>query len=531
MGRDVMWPPAAQMRTAAIASAINRLTATGDRAAMADPLSMAVQLSGGSVVVRDHLRVISAAIVDLYAGVYSRLLVLTPPQVGKTTLAAVWAPFWWMARNRMARVAVASYANQLAIARGRSVRRLVHSHGHAYGLTLTRGANAVNDWELDTGGGMISVGIGAGLTGRGADLLIVDDPHKDRAEAESMPIREAVHDWWSAVGSTRLSPGAPVMLIQTRWHTDDLAGRLIAEHGTTEQGGTWKVIKLPAIAVDDNDPLCRAPGEPLPHPLIAVGDTAALAAHWALKRAEMTVRDFAAVCQADPQPVKGALLSEAAMRAARNYHPTAGVRIAAVAVDPSGGGRSTAGIVGGWLGDDGILRWAIDASDVMDVEVWPRRVCEVVLELDADRVVVETNYGGKMATLVIRTAWEALAREDERYAARLCPRIVVVNARRSKLLRAEPVAHQLMTGHIELAAPLPDLVKEWTSWQSTDPNSPGRIDASVHLSYALLTPPSRGSTGGSAVDVSRAAVAAGSPNLPGASRVAQVPRRDRLPPR
>lgn len=517
------WLAPQQMPTGAIEAETAHLSTLADHEALIDPLTLGVHLGAGAVVARAHLRVIAAAIVDMYRGRYDRLLILTPPQVGKSTLTAVYTPLWWLAQRPTDRVAVASYANSLAINRGKAVRRLVIDHGHRYGLALQAGSSAANDWELTTGGGMISVGVGAGFTGRGADLIIVDDPHKDRAEAESHAIRDAIGDWWSAVVTTRLAPAAPVCIIQTRWHVDDLAGRLLADEGTIGEGGRWKVIRLPAFADRAADPLGRPMGGPLPHPRVAVTDTTALLAHWEGKRRDMAVRDFFALCQADPQPVEGALLTERALRAARDPFPTASPLLAAVAVDPSGGGRSTAGIVGGWLGDDGRLYIAVDASGHMDVEVWPVRVCETVLAIDADRVVVETNYGGKMATLVIRSAWAELARTRPEFAARMMPRIVVVNARKNKLLRAEPVAHQLMVDRIRLVGAFPDLEKEWVTWQPTDPDSPGRIDASVHLAYALLTPPKNTvAQGGSATDVSRQALA-GQPGRRG--RPTELPHR------
>jgi hypothetical protein len=111
-------------------------------------------------------------------------------------------------------------------------------------------------------GGVFSVGIGGGLTGRPVDLMVIDDPIKDRKQADSEAYRENVWDWWTDVASTRLAPGAPVVLILTRWHEDDLAGRLLA----AEDGHRWKVLRIPAQADHDpdkgeTDPLGREPGE------------------------------------------------------------------------------------------------------------------------------------------------------------------------------------------------------------------------------------------------------------------------------
>jgi hypothetical protein len=442
------------------------------------------------------------------------VLVACPPQVGKSTLAGVWTPFWWLAQRPGDRVLLTSYATNLAVNRGKAVRRLVGEHGHRYQVAMGEGEAAASDWSLASGGGMRAVGVGAGLTGHHADLLIVDDPHKDRAEAQSPHIRENVWDWWSAVGLSRLAPGAPVVLVCTRWHQDDLAGRLLDAEGTRAEGGRWHVVHLPALANSPADPLGRPLGAPLTHPAIPTADVAAAAAHWADKRATSTVRDWHALYQGDPRPAEGALLTGAQLRDARTTSPSP-AKLAAVAVDPSGGGRDTAGVVGGWLGEDGRLYWATDASGVMPAEAWARVVCRVALELDADRVVVEANYGGDMCRLVVHSAWADLAREDGRYAARMAPRVVSVHARKAKLLRAEPIAAQLQMDRIKIVGKLVDLEHEWATWQPTDPASPGRIDASVHLAYALLGPPrTTKGEGGSAALVSRAAVTGvGGPRL------------------
>jgi phage terminase large subunit-like protein len=127
----------------------------------------------------------------------------------------------------------------------------------------------------------------------------------------------------------------------------------------------------------------------------------------------------------------------------------------------------------------------------MPSDQWARAACELARETEADRFVVETNYGGDMATLALRTAWDALRREQPDRFSVFCPRIVVVRARRGKLLRAEPIAAQVVEDRIRLAAYLPDLESEWATWQ-VGMDSPGRIDASVHMAYELLPVPSSG---------------------------------------
>src|SRR6185436_1301857 len=113
-------------------------------------------------------------------------------------------------------------------------------------------------------------------------------------------------------------------------------------------------------------------------------------------------------------------------------------------------------------------------------------------DIGAASIIVETNYGGDMATLVIRSAWSTLVRTGEIDGDELCPLVRVVRARQGKLLRAEPIAQQMFMDRVRLVGYLLDLEHEWTTWQPSDPSSPGRIDASVYLAYGLLPIPSTG---------------------------------------
>jgi hypothetical protein len=458
----------------------------------AGPAILAAHLDPTNYVRRPHLDVISEAWVDIHQGQDDRLALSMPSQVGKTTTAVDWAVFWWLILHPKHRVAVATYGDSLAVVRGRAVRRLVEQYGETYGLKLDRSTWSAHDWSLTTGGGLLSVGVGSGFTGRPCDLAIVDDPHKDRPDADSRVIRLGVHNWWSAVVVPRMAPGAPIVIVQTRWHPDDLIGRVTLHEGTTDRGGRWRVISMPALCTDPkNDPLGRGMGDPLPHPGIAEGNTAALLRHWHERRSSMTPRDWSAICQCDPKPPGGALLTDDELRDSRRFDPADHVpaRRSGVAVDPSGGGRDVAGVIGGYLGEDGRLWYTRDASMVGPADQWARAAATLAATIDADLIVYEANYGGDMAAAVIRTAWNALVQESAIQAGRLCPRLVPVHSRKGKLLRAEPVAQAWREDRIRTAAYLPELEAEWVSWSPASPDSPGRIDASVHLAWALLPPP------------------------------------------
>ncbi|KAA9379661.1 hypothetical protein F5972_08390 [Microbispora cellulosiformans] len=860
-----------------------------------DPVTLARALDP-TWHMRPHLRVIGDAMAGLEAGEYDRLLVITPPQVGKSTSVAEWGPYWWLCLHARDNVAITSYSDDLALRRGKAVKAYIEEYGEEFGLVLRPGSGASHDYNLRTGGGVRSVSVGSGLTGFSVNFLVIDDPHKDRKDAESVRSRQRVHDWYSSTALKRLQPDRnAVVIILTRWHClvenqrvstvlgdkpvsdiqpgelvltsdgyqpvvataarlhngetltlafygspetlqvtpehrvwtehgwrearqvqrldwlllparrrpemtaeelaallpsppaprrdparstrvrnapltreemevhlaagmtyqqiaerygsktrsaayewarvlgvtrpagnvidlacvhdpefwrvvgywvaegtltygrdkdrlnvcrwsfgeherdthaahvrevlgrhglraavnlrgdpeqspwanasqrtavvtvssaqlanllkqfglgatkkqlpdwahrlprehalalidgwtlgdgceyrssgnrdgwkrvtsssfrllrdmqtllaqhgiaasimrsgggaphelryhpgggnrhiraddsglwvrvksieathyegpvydlqtptgdfvaggvlvhncDDLAGRRLAEEGRLDEGGRWKVLHLPAIADPKfgPDPLGRAPGEPLPHPKIRTRDRAALLAWWSDMKRTSIVRDWHALGQGDPKPVEGALVSAELLRTIRANPAGVQPQRVAVAVDPSGGGRDTAGVIGGFLGDDQRVWITHDRSGVMSSTEWSMEACLLVHETGASVIFVENNYGGDMCELAIATSWDALQREGRIPARELPPMVQALRARQGKLLRAEPIAQQMKLDRVRLAGAFHDLEAEWSTWMPTDPDSPGRIDASVYLAFGLL---------------------------------------------
>jgi predicted phage terminase large subunit-like protein len=232
-----------------------------------DPLAMGQQLappsvSRGGKPQGTHrspaLDMVCAELVKVAHGSSDRLMVFMPPQEGKSTTVAQWFPLWLLAMDPTLNVAVMSHSARLARKRGKWVRQMIAKHPEL-GVELKRGSTAAEEWETAAGGGMRSVGIQGGITGDPVDVLIVDDPVAGRAEAESKAYREAAWDWWENNGSTRASARFVCVLIMTRWHTDDLAGRL-----QVEEPGDWRVVSIPAVAETDGDPLGRRAGEEFP---------------------------------------------------------------------------------------------------------------------------------------------------------------------------------------------------------------------------------------------------------------------------
>jgi predicted phage terminase large subunit-like protein len=189
------------------------------------------------------------------AGTIDRLMISMPPRHGKTEQVTVRLPVYALDRDPTRRVILGAYNQTLANKFSRKARRVARDAR----LALSTERDAAEEWETTAGGGVRAAGVGAGVTGMGGDLILVDDPVKNREEAESLAFRERVWEWYTDDLYTRREPGAKLVLIMTRWHMDDLAGRILA----SEDGPNWTVLNLPALADDAGDALGRKPGEAL----------------------------------------------------------------------------------------------------------------------------------------------------------------------------------------------------------------------------------------------------------------------------
>lgn len=241
-----------------------------------------------------HLKRLTDLFERIARGERVRALVSVPPQHGKTE-TALHGLAWLLRKRPELRNAYASYAASLAFDKS----RLTRDYAIAAGVQLRADANKVSNWVTTAGGGLLATGVGGPLTGSPVDgVLLVDDPHKNRAEAESAIIREGIKAWWGSTAMTRVHPQASVIAIHTRWHPDDLIGWL-----TDAQGDSWEIIELRAIA-DGTDPLDpREVGEalwPEARPL------------WFLeeRRRDLGEYDWASLYDQRPRPKGGAVFND-----------------------------------------------------------------------------------------------------------------------------------------------------------------------------------------------------------------------------
>jgi len=252
------------------------------------------------------LDLIDQELVRLYTTPGARLIISLPPQEGKTTVCSQLGTLWALIQDPERRIGIVSYSQALAEGSGRLIRNLVTSFDGTdgsldLGLRIARDHGAASRWQLDGHrGGVITAGVGSGLTGKPLEALVLDDPYADREQADSAYYRQRVMEWWTSVGSTRLAPGAPVCVVLTRWHHDDIAARLVA----AEDGHRWRVVNIPALADHDpakgqSDPLGREPGEWL---ISARGRTAA---EWEAIKVQAGSRTFTSLYQGRPSPETG----------------------------------------------------------------------------------------------------------------------------------------------------------------------------------------------------------------------------------
>jgi len=216
-------------------------------------------------------RVICAALEELEKGHYKRLIISLPPRHGKTQLASKMFPAWFMGKHPELSFIFGTYNEKYGQDIGRAVRDIMQSPAYAQvfpNTILKDDSQAADRLETTEGGIMAFVGRGGTITGRGGDVLVIDDPLKDRMEADSPTIRDTLWTWFTQVMANRLmDETGRIMIIQTRWHQDDLIGRLTDPQNSyydPEEAAEWKIIDLPALALTDGkDPLKRREGEAL----------------------------------------------------------------------------------------------------------------------------------------------------------------------------------------------------------------------------------------------------------------------------
>ena len=210
-----------------------------------------------------HHHALTEKLDQVIAGTCTRLIVTMPPRHGKSEIGSKKLPAYFLGKKPSLDVICATYNSELASSFGRAVRDQIsdESYGNVFpSIAIKPSDRAADRWSTTGGGAYHSAGVGGRLTGLGGSLLLIDDPIKSREDAESKLARDRTWDWYRSVLYTRQAPNAAIVVIQTRWHDDDLTGRLLLD---MDKGGEqWDVINFPAIAESEDD-LGRSIGDPL----------------------------------------------------------------------------------------------------------------------------------------------------------------------------------------------------------------------------------------------------------------------------
>lgn len=316
-----------------------------------------------------HHRLLIRELSAVARGETRRLMIFMPPGSAKSTYASDLFPAWYLAQAPGLNIITASNTADLAKSFSRRVRGRVRQHGQLLGYGLVREAEEL--WDTDAGGQYRAAGAGGTITGLRADLAVIDDPIKGREEADSETRRERVWQWYQDDLQTRLKPGAAIVLVQTRWHEDDLAGRLLAH-----EPGAWRTLVVPMVAESPDDPLGRAPGE-----YLWADDAYGYAADIRDRRARILTRTWSALYQQRPAPESGDFFKREWLRTVPTMPPLSTLRVygASDYAVTSDGGDYTAHVVVG-VDPDGRL-WLLDVWRAQaSSDVWVEAFCDLVAQ-------------------------------------------------------------------------------------------------------------------------------------------------------
>ncbi len=481
--------PPTTIRAVRIILAARLLSARRDRQLPASPAALAKRVFP-EWNATPTLALINDALVDAIENPDRRYIISAPPRSGKSVLVSQVGAVFALMRNPDSKVIVKSYGDELAESHSREARGIIDANADLVGFRVSRDKTSSGRWEVDgRKGGMLAGGITSPTTGFGADLLLVDDPVKGAADADSASTRARVMAEFRSSLMTRLMPGASAVVVMARWHEHDLAGELLAD-----PDGGWTLLNIPAVSeAGIPDALGRPPGVPM---------TAALAGiDFGAKRREVGTRAFQALYQGAPSSPEGALIKldwlESHRRAAAPAHPIRTV----VAIDPADSGeRDAAGIVAASLGPDGVVSLIADATAKMTSEEWAREAIRLAVDVGASALYVEAFASG---TTYVRIVREALARMGG------AAQHITVSAwppkgktrRGDAVTRAAPLLQAIEVGTFRLAGTFPAFEQAAVRWQAGQ-HCPDAVAAAV-IAHDVLAPTTGQSVTFAAPDLTR----------------------------
>ncbi|WP_083154215.1 terminase large subunit domain-containing protein [Mycobacterium persicum] len=427
-----------------------------DRVRPASPADLARRLDP-RFVVTPTIRLLSDIAVRSVDQPDERDIVTTPPRTGKSRLLAVWTVVWALARDPDLQVVLVSYSDELAQAHSREARRLINEHSDYLGIRLSADKTAVGRWRVDGHeGGLLATGINSGVTGFGADLLVVDDPVKDAQEADSAAHRKRVITEYRSTLATRVHPGGSVLLVMTRWHERDLAGELL-----DSETDVWRHTNVPAVAeAGVPDALGRSPGAAMTS---ALGFTAD---HFAAARRTSGERAWYALYAGVPSAPEGGLIKREWLDTWRM--PSAPLRPVqtVVGVDPSDSGSGDAcGVVAASITGEGVVAVIADQSAPMTSDQWARAAVDLAVDVGASEIAVEGYAARETYRRVVNDALKR-AKLDRPIRVTTWPPKGSGRGHGDAVARSAALLQGLEVGTCRIAGHLPELEQAAVTWQA-----------------------------------------------------------------
>lgn len=440
------------------------------------PAHFAWTVSDGRWIPYDHLLLLNRKLVDVAAGRIKRLMVSMPPRHGKSELVSRYFPAWYLGTHPDKRIILASYEADFAATWGRKARDLLEEHGQAlWGVTVSKASSAASRWDIEgRDGGMATAGVRGPITGKGANVALIDDPVKNDQEAMSQTYRDAAWDWYRATFSTRLQDDGAIILVMTRWDEDDLAGRL--RKAASEGGDQWEILNLPALA-EEGDVLGRTIGEPLCPELFGKAMLEAT-------RTRIGTYWWNALYQQRPAPIEGGMLKRGWWRFYRERP---------------------------WSFDEVLQSWDMTfkdsaGTDYVVGQVWGRRQADRYL---LDQIRARMDFPTTVTAVKSLTAkWpQATVNliEDKANGPAVISTlkhqiagIIAVEPQGSKVARVSAVSPQIEAGNVYLPDPslapwIHDFIEECAAFPSGAYDD--QVDAMSQALLRMATPTARGYAG------------------------------------
>ena len=434
------------------------------RKAAYSPAGLARYASPYPYVIAPHLRFLNRKLLESIYGHTKRLVISMPPRSGKSELISHYLPAWYVASFPNKQVILAGYETTFAAEWGGKAREVIVEHGpEVFGVTVDEHNSARNNWrvkhEMAAYSVMRTAGLGGPLTGKGADMLVLDDPVKNADSVLSQNARDRMWDWWVSVAYTRLQKGGTAIVVGTRWHEDDLIGRLIRQRDEGEED--WEVLNLPAIA-EPGDPIGRTEGEALwpemfpPEVLEQIRRTQG--PYW-----------WAAMYMGRPTPLEGGVLKREWMNNRYSAPPAMQRVIQTVDSAAKSGEDNDYSIVATW-GTDGIDFYLLD--------VWRAKVEFPELK----RAVSDQFIKHQPSAVYVEDASSGMSLLQEMQRETMIP-VIAQQPISNKLGRVHAVSGLFQSGKVKLPRTAPWLA-EWIEEHTSFPN--GAYDDQVDTTaYAL----------------------------------------------